>query len=611
MGSAAPLAIVAMSCSAAWADTFESNPLIEATGDGLIFSDPAEGVVEPGIKAVTFTSTRVGSGQTAEFVEPFENIITDFSDLESRGDAPNCLMASNPDIYCDSESGSGKRIKAWLTGADPFDIRLRTIASPDTPSVDYFTFGKVSNFSGARMIGIELQLLDVDGNPMGELTPENAVLFNLDATALGIGSGLPDGLFGEGGNEGEIGFFSDEKAMLELTPSADVLAFGELTNAVFVENFGSYFLDNTMVPDGIFWDDNDDPTDEGALIAWNNIAGGGWTYGTLEEDANIAARLEELATSLGVEVADLDYVAGGLLPADVIAAAEANGLFAVDPIEDLRNANLNYTITVGTVDGGEVTLRMVPKFEPIVESATSEGQFKTAGYLDAAANVSYWDLGNAADYQIAIDEMLAMDEADRSVALDSIGFGYASAFSNIAFEAGRNQVDAIMDSFSWGNTNGSPVAITSSGGGNSWSMSDDLYGFASIGGSRSNYDATGTSFGYDIDLTSLSVGMEKRMSGSNTSFGLALGYTDGSADTDNGLGSVDADGYSLTAFTRTRFGDGGLFQALIGHQNLSYDSSRSVLGQTARGETDGSQTFAALKVDYLKDMGGFKFGPTG
>jgi uncharacterized protein YhjY with autotransporter beta-barrel domain len=163
---------------------------------------------------------------------------------------------------------------------------------------------------------------------------------------------------------------------------------------------------------------------------------------------------------------------------------------------------------------------------------------------------------------------------------------------------------------SWGNTADMPVAITSSGAGNNWAMADGLYGIASISGSTSSYDPTSTSFGYDVDLASLTVGVEKLVSGTNTSFGVALGYTDGSADSSNGLGDIDADGYSVTAFTRTRFGDGGLVQALIGYQNLSYDSSRYVLGETARGETDGSQVFAALKVDYLKDMGGFKFGPT-
>lgn len=189
-----------------------------------------------------------------------------------------------------------------------------------------------------------------------------------------------------------------------------------------------------------------------------------------------------------------------------------------------------------------------------------------------------------------------MEEADRSVALDSIGFGFAPAFSSLGFEAARDQVSSITEAMSWGNTADMPVAITSSGAGNNWAMADGLYGIASISGSTSSYDPTSTSFGYDVDLASLTVGVEKLVSGTNTSFGVALGYTDGSADSSNGLGDIDADGYSVTAFTRTRFGDGGLVQALIGYQNLSYDSSRYVLGETARGETDGSQVFAVLNV---------------
>ena len=610
MGTVTPLAIIAASCSAAWADTLDSDPLISISGDGSLFADPDEGVLEPGLKAVTFTSTRVGSGDSATYVDPFENIITDFSTLSSRGDVPNCLMASNPDIYCDSASGSGKRIKAWLTGRNPFDIRLRTTASPATPSVDYFTFGKVSNFTGARLTGFELQLLDADGNSMGALTPANAALFNLNATAIGLGSGLPDGLFGEGGNEGEIGFFSDEKARLALTSSTDVLAFGELTNTAYVENFGSYFLDDSMVPDGLFWDDNTDPDDESALVAWNNIADGGWTYGTLDTAANIAARLQELATTLGVEVADLNYVEGGLLPADIVAAATANGLFAIDPIEDLRNANLNYTTTIGTIDGGEMILRMVPQFAPIVTSATTDYQFSTAGYLDAAANVPYLDVGNAAAYQTAITELLAMDAADRSLALDSTGFGYAAAFSSVASEAARGQVSAVTSFAPLAVSTDGPAAVSTRGTGNIWSMTDGMYGLASIGGSSSNFDATSTSLGYDVDITSFTVGVEKLIDGSNSSLGLALGYINGSASADNGLGDVDADGYTLTAFSRTRFGQGGLVQALIGYQDLSYDSSRYVMGQTATGTADGSQVFAAVKVDYMKDRGAFKFGPT-
>lgn len=605
-GTVAPMALFALSCGAAFADTFDENPLIETTGDGYIYVDATEGVVEPGIAAVTFTATRDGS----DFIDPYESIITDFSDLGSRGEVTNCLKASNLGVFCDSESGSGKRIKVRLTGLGATNIRLRTTSSADHPSVDYFTFGKTSNYSGARMTGFSLELLDVDGNAMGELDPENAVLFNLDATDIGLGARLTDGLFGAGGQENDIGFFSGQRAGFAISTSDDVLTFGTLSNAVHVENFGTSYLDNSMVPDGIFWDDNDVPDDEGALIAWNNLGGGGWTYGALDTVANIDVRLEELASSLGVDVADLAYADGAQVPADIVAAAEASGLFEVAPIEDLRNANLNYTMTVGTVEGGEVTVRIVPTFAPIVESATSEYQFTTAGYLDAAANVPYWDLGNAAAYQVAIADILALDAEERSQALNSVGFGYAPALSSLGFEAARDQVAAITSFVPWEKSTSSQDAVSSMGDADSWLMQDGLYGLVSLGGSRSSYDTTTSALGYDIALTSFSVGVEKRLSSADTSVGLALGYASGSASAYQNLGEIDTEGFSLTAFTRTRFGDGGLVQALFGYQDLSYDSTRSVMGETATGNTDGSQIFAALKVENLKDMGSFKFGPT-
>jgi uncharacterized protein YhjY with autotransporter beta-barrel domain len=437
------------------------------------------------------------------------------------------------------------------------------------------------------------------------------VLYNLDATSLGIGSGLPDGLFGEGGNEGSIGFYSDEKARLSLTSSSDVLAFGALTNPDYVANFGTALLDDTMVPEGLFWDDNDDPDDESSLVAWNDIGGGGWTYGTLDSAENIDARLAVLATTLGVDVATLDYVAGGLLPDEIVEAAEANGLFAVDPIEDLRNANLNYTMTIGTVEGGEVILRTVPTFAPIVESATSESQFLSAGILDAAANVPYWDSGNAADYQAAITQIMALDAAGRAQALDSLNFGYAPALSSLAFEGARDQVSTLLGQNPWGaDAGGVQGTISTMGAGDSWSLGEDLYGITSISGSNSTYDPTATSLGYDIGIMSVSVAVEKRLPASTSSVGLALGYTNGTATAEQDVGEIDSEGYSLVAYSRNAFADGGMLQALIGYQDLTHDSSRFVLDDTVEGSTDGSQVFAAFSFDYLQDMAGFKVGPT-
>jgi len=594
--------------SPTFAGTLDDDVLLGTSGDGLVFSDPEEGVLEPGIRAVTFTSTRAPDPNDPNgyiFVDPFTNVITDFSDLGSRGDVTNCLMSNNPVVFCDSEGGSGKRVKTQLTGPVPFEMRLSTTPSVDNPIVDYFTFGKTSNYTGARMTGFSLELLDVDGNSMGTLDPADAVLFNLDATDIGLGARLPDGLFGSGGQEGDIGFFSDEKAGLSLTTSSDTLDFGALSNAVYVSHFGTAMLDNSMTPDGLFWDDNDDPTDESALVAWNNLAGGGWTYGTLDTAANIDARLDELAAALGVDVADLEYTANGIVPDDIVAAAEANGLFEVDEIEDLRNANLNFTMTVGNVDAGEFTLRIVPTFADIVTQTNTELQFKTAGHLDAAAFVPYLDLGNAAAYQAAITDLMALSAEERAVALESVAFGFAPAFSTLGFEFSRNQVGLFQETSL--QVNGSTMSTM--GTAQNWDMGDNLSGLFAFAGSRASYDATGISTGYDIDAYSLVAGLETSLS-ANTSVGVLLGGERGSADADNGLGSIDATGVSLAVFARSRPVDGLTLQALVGYQDLSYDTTRNVMGETAIGSTDGSQIFAAMKLDYMKDLGALKIGPT-
>ena len=147
------------------------------------------------------------------------------------------------------------------------------------------------------------------------------------------------------------------------------------------------------------------------------------------------------------------------------------------------------------------------------------------------------------------------------------------------------------------------------GGAQSWLMGDGLYGLASIGGSKATYDATVSSTGYDVTSTSFTAGVERRLN-PNIAVGFAVGGASATAEAAQDIGEIDATGLSLTAFTRSRFANGGSVQALVGYQDLSYDSARAVMGMTADGSTNGSQVFAALSVDYMRDFGAFKIGPT-
>lgn len=646
--TAGSVAALTLACTAVWADTLPDDPLIGTSGDGIVFSDPAEGVLPPGAKAVTFTSVRMPGSKPPVDGEPREVIITDYTlldeddnfSVDSRSDAPNCLMANNPGIYCDSPPGSGKRIKTQLTGSDPFDMTFRTSNEPylitdpangtvgsvvDTSSVDYFTFGKTSNFTGARITSFTLELLDTNGDPMGDFAlgsedAASAVQFltetaGLDPKLLG-GAGLPDGLFGEGGNEGDIGFFSEDKAKpTTVTRTGDTTTFVGISSGgdnVYGTYFGDAFLDDIMVPEGLFWDDNDNPDDESALVAWNKIGGAGedgWTYGNLALADDTDARLAELAAALGVDVPDLEYGAGALVPEEIVAAAQANGLFAVDAIEDLRNANLNFTMRIGEIEDGEFTLRINPEFAEIAEAAADRGseyQFKLAGYLDAAANVPYWDIGNATAYQGAIEDILLLDETAQAAALTSTGFTIAPAFSAMSFEGARGHVAAItgLAPLDGGDT----AAVSQNTGAQNWLMGGNLYGLASLGGSTASYDPTSGSIGYDVDAASFTVGVESRLN-PNASVGIALGGTSATAEAADGFGDVETTGFSLIAFTRSTLANGASFKALFGYQDASYDSTRNVLDATATGNTDGSQTFGAVEASYLRDFGGFAVGP--
>lgn len=615
LAATATLALAAGTALPAWSGTLEDDVLIDTSGDGLIFSDPAEGVLDPGIRAITFTSTRIGSGEDAVFVDPFENIVTDYTTLSNRGEAPNCLIANNPSVFCDSERGSGKRIKTWLTGRNPFEMRLATTPSDLHPTVDYFTFGKTSNYTGARITGFSIELRDADGNLMGDRDAAEAVLFNLDPAlhrSLLSSANLPDGLFGRGGNEGEIGFFSEQQAILNLDASSDVLDFGGTgdlfaANAFHTDNFGTAFLDDSMVPDGLFWDDNDNPDDEAALIAWNNIANGGWTYGILETAANLDARLAELADALGVSVADLQYADGARVPDAIVAAAESSGLFAVDRIEDLRNANLNFTITVGNVEDGEFTLRIVPRFAPIVSETATPYQFAVAASLDAA-NVPY--LGADPAYLAAIDNALALDRAAQNQALERLGYSFLAAYPGLAFSTAQEQVLAIRAG------SDPDAAAAEVAQDNSWFSlgSEGARGLVALSGGIGDVGRTTNGIGYDFTVANLSAGLEFPVR-EGLSAGVLAGIARADADIDDARGSLDQQALSFAVFGRGQFADAGSFEAIAGYQSLSFDSTRRInaagVSETATASTDGSVLFAAVSGDYMYSRGAMSFGPAG
>lgn len=625
----APLALLigASMPAVGWAGTLDDDVLIGTSGDGIVYVDATENVVEPGMKAVSFTSTRVPGSNPPVFVDPYENIILDFTDgtkdpLDpsvkwTRGDITNCLMASNAN-YCDSESGSGKRIKAYLYGPDPLDMRMRTTPSADYPQVDYFTFGKISNFAPARITGFSIEILDADGNKMTGADAEK-VLFNLNATQVGLGGRLVDGLFGEGGQEGEeggVGFFDAPdgtpgdtgRAGFSLVKSTDVLDFGGaadlISNDVHTALFGSAMLYDAAVPDGFFWDET--PAidgDESTLLAWYHTGDKKWYYGNLGKAASpeLDAKLAAIAADLGVAVGDLGYTASGdEVPATIVVAMEGDDLFEVDKIEDLRNANLNYTITVGNVEDGQFIIRIAPRFAPIVEAAGTPMQFAVAGAIDAA-NIPY--LAADPGYLAMINQVMALPTvAARQNAIEELGYSFLRTYMATGLTTGREQVAALN---SLGRIGDGPEGST-------WSLTDGISGFLSANGQWASFDRTRNNIGFDLRTGSLWTGIESEISSGFSLGGMVGGFSSAST-IDGGRGSLDSDGFGTAIFARgENIWDHLNFQAIAGYQNLDFTSSRNVIpaAVNAQGSTNADLWFGAVTADWMTKFGNFEVGPT-
>ncbi|MCA0044593.1 choice-of-anchor F family protein [Celeribacter litoreus] len=571
------------------AGAFDASPVIDVTGDGYVFADPEEGVLPPGIKSIT------------------EEPGAEYPNTENPQGVLNCLMASNPDLLCNAPSGSGKRIKTRLTGKDGMDISLSTESTGDV--TEYYFFGKTSNLSGARMTGYQLEIGTGTGDDFTAFTtndPTFAALFDVEFTDGSFN--LPDGLFGDGGQESDAGFFDDasQAEMNTDTLTAALIELGEISsNAVYTALFGNGYLDDSQIPDGYFFDvtDYEVDADEPALLAWYNVSEGAWVYGNVDDEVVTYAEAE-----FGF---DIGYVAGGEVPADVVAALEANGLFEVDAIEDLRNLNLNFMIELGDVAGNQVTLRLTPVFSQLVSETYTEYQFKIAGMLDAAAEIPYLDTGNAALYGSAVTGLLALDEAAQLDALESVGFSFLGGYGALGYDLGRGFVSALPDRAVEFSNDGATLSTRNML--DSWSIGEMSYGFVSAQSSMSSYDATLNGVGYDTDAVTFTGGIEWQVDPS-LSWGVMLGGGNGSVEADGNRGTIDMDGVGIGLFARKAFGTGGTMTGVIGYQALTFDSTREVLSgtalaTTALGETDGSQIFAALSADYTYRNGAFTYGP--
>ena len=256
---------------------------------------------------------------------PGLKVVTDGPDLNDKRDFNDCIMAAGG-TTCESGFQSGKRFKMQATDSGPMDMVFNLEPSDETKR--YRVFHKMSNYTGGQLSGMEVQLGYGVGDSFQPSVEGDGLSFvtDIESTDVREGAFYPFGLFGDADAHPHhtlSGFFDTEsRAGYNLDFNEDSMATGDMYG-MYDDLFGDW-LDNGQVPDGYFWDHDDDPATEDILMAYVN------------EDGEWIQRREE------------DN--GDAVPADAFTTTEEalqEAGYYRGVIEDLANLNLNYFLSVG------------------------------------------------------------------------------------------------------------------------------------------------------------------------------------------------------------------------------------------------------------------------
>lgn len=319
-----------------------ATPADFETGESVVFDrDPAApGAVTNG--KITFTPP--------EAVSPGIKVVNGTFELGGPSPKPitsGCLMTSSG-ATCDSPFQSGKRIKQQVTGNGPmdltFDIDRGGVQPADT--VGYQVFHRLINDTGQAAVGFDISLGTGIGDKFTGSTAGDGLGFSPDfrfgPTRENATSQFPFGLFGDAATSQNFdldGFFAPERTGFNMTFSEDRLAsdgyFGP-----YKATFGDWQT-QSAVPDGGFWDIDNDPTTDDLLMAWNT-PDGKW-----EVRRGLDANGDPI--SITPIVFDSFSEAETFLNLSLVSGA----------IEDLANLNTNFAILLGEAFQGEnFTLRV-------------------------------------------------------------------------------------------------------------------------------------------------------------------------------------------------------------------------------------------------------------
>jgi len=299
-------------------------------------------------------------------------------DSLSNGKPDNCIMTTsylsetdNPagvngyldsatpaPTICSSSFQSHKRFKinmleTMVAGKNPgeygnsVDLTFNLLDG-DTSSLRYQVLQKINNYTGMRLDGYKVEVLDASGavNPaltlsLGLGEDAGSDIWTWDSMAT-----FSHGLWGaaDGDHFPTDGFFDLVAAGLKVTGhNTSVITGGTDTlGSNYTALFGNW-LPSKWQPTGIFWDDDNDPLTDAALVAF---------WGTAPDAAAGTAPSwhKGMADNWAVPT-ESEFLAWSTSP-----------LYTIGEIEDTLNLGLNYIVNVGSnvALGGKFTIRITP-----------------------------------------------------------------------------------------------------------------------------------------------------------------------------------------------------------------------------------------------------------
>lgn len=295
-----------------------------------------------------------------------------------------CIMTTgvNPydgtDKMCSDPLKSSKRWKVGGANGQPIDVYF-TVAT-DTLTTVYNSFQKLTDADVRKWKGFKAQLGFMVN---GVFTPSKSLdglgfsgktgKFFTTTTSAAQSAEVLSALFAQGlagpadANHPETGYFDPlYRFKYDLNATEDLID-STLLSSNYYRLFGDW---NNLagVPHGYYYDEDADPYTDNTLMA--NCDGTFVITDPVTETGYCSGTWVTYRKVAGLDANGLAYPSDGIkkaVPADILAAWQANSLYAPAPIEDLANLGLNYYITVNKNSSKwptptQFVLRFTPKF---------------------------------------------------------------------------------------------------------------------------------------------------------------------------------------------------------------------------------------------------------